>query len=95
MGNVMTRSDGEDKLQKAQVRVKIAAGIRMFFMLLTLLLILFVFFCNKIAMGTGWYPAIRPVIYNVLAASAVIMLLAIAAKMFLAAKYQQALSGDK
>lgn len=91
----MMQLSKDSKLQKAQTRVSIAAGIRMFFMLLTLLLTLFVFFCNKFAANSGWYPDIRPVVYNVLAACAVIMLAAAAAKMFLAAKYHQLLSEEK
>lgn len=91
----MTQPSDNDKLKKAQARAGIAAGIRMFFMLLTLLLVLFVFFCNKLAGNSGWYHDIRPVVYNILTASAVFMLAAIIARMFLAAKYHQLLSEEQ
>lgn len=80
-----------DRLRRAQKRVRIAAGVRMFFMILTLLLILIVFFCNKLASETGWYPGMRPVIYDILTLSAVIMLAAIVVKVVLAARYQKML----
>ena len=85
----MTGVNKVDRLRRAQKRVRIAAGVRMFFMILTLLLILIVFFCNKFAAKTDWYPGMRPVIYDLLVLSAVIMLAAIAVKVFLAARYQK------
>lgn len=87
----MTKLNGDVELQKALKRVKTAHRIRIVFMFLSLLMVLFVFYGNKFAMETSWYPAGRTMIYNVLFIVILIMLLASLAKVFFAGKYNQIL----
>lgn len=85
----MDKISGDVELLKALNKVKTADRIRVVTMILTLLLVLLVFFGNKFAMSTVWYPAARQWIYGILFVTALVMLAATMIKMFLAAKYRQ------
>lgn len=87
----MAKLSEDKELMKAMRRVKIADRIRLVFLFVALLLVLFLFYGNKFAMETSWYPQSRGVVYSVLSLAVIIMLGATLLKMLFAAAYNRLL----
>lgn len=77
------------QLKKAMNRVKIADRIRFFGLLAVLVLVLLIFFGNKVAAGAAWYAGNRELFYLALFLAVLILFTATVARMFLAAMYNR------
>ena len=91
----MTKLSEDVDLQKAMKRVKIADKIRLVCLFIALLLVLFIFYGNKFAIETTWYPGFQSMAYRLLALAVMIMLGATSLKMIFAAVYNQMLKKKK
>lgn len=91
----MAKLSEDKELMKAMKGVKIADKIRLAFLFISLLLVLFLFYGNKFAMDTSWYPQSRGVVYSLLSLSVLIMLGATLLKMVLATAYNRLLKKKK
>lgn len=88
---IMAKVEDNSELHKALKRVKIAEKIRFISLLLSLVLVLLVFYGNKFAVHVPWFVSSRTIIYNILFVIILILLGATISKIFLAAKYNQIL----
>lgn len=87
----MAKLSEDVDLQKAMKKVKVADKIRLVFLFIALLLVLFIFYGNKFAMDASWYQTGRALAYELLALSVMIMLGATILKMVLASSYNRLL----
>ena len=72
---------------KASVPMTVANGFRWFFMTIALLLLLFIFFRNKIWEGAAWYQAFIQNAYSFLLWDILLMLLSTIVKIVFTARY--------
>lgn len=91
----MEKGKEGEMLKKALHRVKIADRIRMIFLFAALLLVLFVFYGNKVAANAAWFTNCKGVVYSLLSVVICIMLAATVAKIFLAAAYNRLVKKQK
>ena len=70
----MTQQEKEI-VAKASVPMTVANGLRWFFMIIALFLVLFLFFGNKLWEGAAWYEAFRGRAYGFLLWDIALMLL--------------------
>lgn len=85
----MAKVNGDPELQKALKRVNTANKVRLVFLFLALLIVLFIFYGNKVAEGTAWYAAAKAWSYEVLFITVLLMLLFTILKMVFAAAYNR------
>lgn len=83
------------ELQKAMKRVKVVDKIRIIFLFIALLLVLFIFYGNKFATDAAWYQTGKAFAYEFLFIAVLIMLGATISKMVLAAAYNKKLKQYK
>lgn len=72
---------------KASVPMSIANGFRWFFMLIALILLLFIFFGNKLWEGAAWYDAFVQNAYSFLLWDILLMFLSTIVKIIFTARY--------
>lgn len=72
---------------KASVPMTIANGFRWFFMMIALLLLLFLFFGNKLWEGAAWYERFSQNAYTFLFWDVLLMLISTIVKIFFTARY--------
>lgn len=87
----MAKLSEDKELMKAMKRVKIADKVRLVCLFAALLLVLFIFYGNKFAMETSWYPDSRGTAYSLLSLAVMVMLGATIMKMVFAAAYNRLL----
>ena len=86
----------EDKdLAKAMKRVTIANKFRLVFLFAALLIVLYIFYGNKFAMESSWYPGTRGAAYSLLFFAIIAMLVCSIVKMLFAAAYNSMLKKKK
>ncbi|MCM1143909.1 MAG: hypothetical protein NC318_02780 [Blautia sp.] len=74
-------------VKKASVPMSIANGFRILFMIIALLLLLFLFFGNKVFQGAAWYEAFIGHAYLFLFWDILLMFLSTLAKLIFTARY--------
>ncbi len=74
-------------IAKASVPMTIANGMRFFFMMIALFLLLFIFFGGKVWGNTAWFAGFRQNAYSFLMWDILLMFLSTVAKIFFAARY--------
>lgn len=74
---------------KASVPMTIANGFRWLFLAIALLLLLFLFFGNKLWEGAAWYDAFAGKAYNFLVWDILLMLLSSILRIIFAARYNK------
>lgn len=72
---------------KASMPMTIANGLRFFFMMIALFLLLFIFFGGKVWESAAWFEGFRQKAYSFLMWDILLMLLSSIAKIFFAARY--------
>ncbi len=87
----MAKLSEDVELKKAMKRVKIMDKIRLAFLFIALLLVLFIFYGNKFATDTSWYQTGKSLAYEFLALAVMIMLGATILKMVFATAYNRLL----
>lgn len=74
---------------KASVPMTVANIFRWIFLMAALLLILFIFFGNKLWQGSGWYDALAAKAYSFLLWDILLMLLSNIVRIIFAARYNR------
>ena len=74
---------------KASVPMTVANGFRWLFMIIALLIVLFLFFGNKIWEGAAWYDAFSAKAYSFLLWDIALMLLSTILRIMFAARYNR------
>ena len=84
----MTQQEKEI-VAKASVPMTVANGLRWFFMIIALFLVLFLFFGNKLWEGAAWYEAFRGRAYGFLLWDIALMLLCSILRIVFTARYNR------
>ncbi len=84
----MTQQEKEI-VAKASVPMTVANGLRWFFMIIALFLVLFLFFGNKLWEGAAWYEAFRGRAYGFLLWDIALMLLCSILRIVFIARYNR------
>ena len=84
----MTQQEKEI-VAKASVPMTVANGLRWFFMIIALLLVLFLFFGNKLWEGAAWYEAFAGKAYAFLMWDIALMLLSGIVRILFAVRYNR------
>ena len=84
----MTQQEKEI-VAKASVPMTVANGLRWFFMIIALLLVLFLFFGNKLWEGAAWYEAFMGRAYGFLLWDIALMLLCSILRLVFTARYHR------
>ncbi len=84
----MTQQEKEI-VAKASVPMTVANGLRWFFMIIALLLVLFLFFGNKLWEGAAWYEAFMGRAYGFLLWDIALMLLCSILRIVFNARYNR------
>ena len=77
------------KVTKAKKPMEIANSLRLFFLFVAVILLVFVYFGGKIWTGVAWYDNAVQSIYNFLLWDILLMLLSTFIKFFFAARYNR------
>ena len=84
----MTQQEKEI-VAKASVPMTVASGLRWFFMIIALFLVLFLFFGNKLWEGAAWYEAFMGRAYGFLLWDIALMLLSGIVRILFAVRYNR------
>lgn len=77
----------KQKLEKARKRMENINKVRLFFMFVAVVLLLFIFWGGKVWEDVQWFIDIRQKLYNFLLYDILLMLIATFAKLFSALRY--------
>lgn len=84
-----TKTEEQQRMEKALGRVKAADRFRLFFLFVALLLVLFLFYGNKFMAEAAWFVNNRQTVYDILFYDVILMFVSTIVKMVLTSKYNK------
>lgn len=88
-GKIQSENTEKEALAKARKKVDIANKCRLAFLFIAVIVLLFIYFGNKVWEGIGWYDNTVFYLYNFLFMDIFLMLIATLIKIFFATRYNK------